>query len=301
MSAAVDIARWRDYGFSRSRERQQGLAETNCRQAVPAVQVVAGRYGGGAPKPGWLQDGDGTDGRTGWPAVIRGRQERDRGHGICGSRECSAQYPAVKSVSSTPLVRNRSLREERRNAAPSGSPGRKSRVRVPQDIDSEVVSGQATAIPAPPTAAGSGGRTQNAGAVSGPAGGVVVPSGPWSPPSRPPAASSSWKTSSKRPSASTPNTAAPPKRPSRPSRPEAGSPPVGIDPRIRPGLDGGALKHAYRGRARPRHQLRGAWWVPCARAAEGRQADGADAEPRKTPSGIEDAEAQAQPARVGQP
>jgi hypothetical protein len=25
-----------------------------------------------------LQDGDGTDGRTGWPAVIRGRQEQYR-------------------------------------------------------------------------------------------------------------------------------------------------------------------------------------------------------------------------------
>ena len=74
MSAGVDIGWWRGYGFSRSPERQQGLAEMNCRQAVPAVQVVAGRCGGGVSEPGLLQDGDGTDGRTGWPAVIRGRR-----------------------------------------------------------------------------------------------------------------------------------------------------------------------------------------------------------------------------------
>ena len=29
-------------------------------------------------KPGVLQDGDGTDDRTGRPAVIRGRREQDR-------------------------------------------------------------------------------------------------------------------------------------------------------------------------------------------------------------------------------
>ena len=53
--------------------------------------------------------------------------------------------------------------EKQHTGAPSGSPGRNHRVRVPQDIDSEVVSGQATAIPAAPTAFRWGRRTQNAG------------------------------------------------------------------------------------------------------------------------------------------
>src|ERR1700729_2927371 len=64
-------------------------------------------------------------------------------------------------------------REERRSQAPSGSPGREYRARVPQDIDCEVVSGQATAIPAPPAASRPGPRKQKAGAVSGPADGVA--------------------------------------------------------------------------------------------------------------------------------
>lgn len=97
VSAGVDIERWCGYGFSRSPERQQGPAETNCRAGVPQLQF-AGRCGGGVPKPGLLQDGDGADGRTGWPAVIRGRREQYR-----SSR--SNEYPqvqyAVKSVSST--------------------------------------------------------------------------------------------------------------------------------------------------------------------------------------------------------
>jgi hypothetical protein len=38
----------------------------------------AGRCGGGVAKPERLQDGDGTDNRTGWPAVIRGRREQVR-------------------------------------------------------------------------------------------------------------------------------------------------------------------------------------------------------------------------------
>lgn len=75
MSAGVDIERWRGYGFSRSPERQQGLAETNCRADVRKSQF-AGRYGSGVPKPERVQDGDGSDGRTGWPAVIRGRHEQ---------------------------------------------------------------------------------------------------------------------------------------------------------------------------------------------------------------------------------
>ncbi len=99
MLAGVDIGRWRGYGFSRSRD-QQGLAETNCRQQYTQLQC-AGRCGGGVPKPRLLQDGDGTDGRTGWPAVIRGRREQDRSKRSGSTRKCSSQYPAVKSVSST--------------------------------------------------------------------------------------------------------------------------------------------------------------------------------------------------------
>ncbi|MGI5248254.1 hypothetical protein [Actinacidiphila glaucinigra] len=41
MVARVDIGRGCRYGFSCSPERQKGLAETNCRSAVPAVQLVA--------------------------------------------------------------------------------------------------------------------------------------------------------------------------------------------------------------------------------------------------------------------
>lgn len=49
----------------------------NCRSVVQQLQF-AGRCGGGVPKPERLQDGDGTDDRTGWPAVIRGRHEQYR-------------------------------------------------------------------------------------------------------------------------------------------------------------------------------------------------------------------------------
>lgn len=69
MSAGVDIGQWCGYGFSRNRD-QRGLAETNWQAVVQQLQC-AGRCGGGVPKPGLLQDGDGTDDRTGWPAVIR--------------------------------------------------------------------------------------------------------------------------------------------------------------------------------------------------------------------------------------
>ena len=46
-------------------------------QQYPQLQF-AGRFGGGVPKPELVQDGDGTDDRTGWPAVIRGRREQYR-------------------------------------------------------------------------------------------------------------------------------------------------------------------------------------------------------------------------------
>lgn len=85
MSAGVDMECWCGYGFSRNPERQQGLAETNCRPAVPAVRrtvrwwssearVVAGRRR--------------TDDRTGWPQCQ-------------GPPRAGPQYPAAKSVSST--------------------------------------------------------------------------------------------------------------------------------------------------------------------------------------------------------
>ena len=69
-------------------EIEEGPADTNCRaEQYPQVQF-AGRCGGGVSKPRLLQDGDGTDDRTGWPAVIRGRR------GSTG--KCSSQDPAVK-------------------------------------------------------------------------------------------------------------------------------------------------------------------------------------------------------------
>lgn len=76
MLTGVDIGRRAGYGFSRSRD-QEGPG----RHELPGSSRqlhCAGRCGGGVPKPELSQDGDGTDGRTGWPAVIRGRQEQYR-------------------------------------------------------------------------------------------------------------------------------------------------------------------------------------------------------------------------------
>lgn len=98
-SAGVDISQWRRYGFLRSREGQQGLAETNCRQAVVAVRrtvrrwssearVVAGRRRDWRPDRAARSD--------------QGTPHRNRGHGRCGTGECSARYTAVKSSSSAP-------------------------------------------------------------------------------------------------------------------------------------------------------------------------------------------------------
>lgn len=56
-------------------EIEKGPAEMNCRAAVHAV---ASRCGGGVPKPQQSQDGNGTDDRTGQPAVIRGRHKQYR-------------------------------------------------------------------------------------------------------------------------------------------------------------------------------------------------------------------------------
>jgi len=77
------------------------------------------------------------------------------------------------AVSSTAVpAMSWSPRDERRIQPPSGSPGPKGWARVPQDIDSEVVSGQATAIPAHPAASRPGQRKHRVGAVSGPTDGV---------------------------------------------------------------------------------------------------------------------------------
>jgi hypothetical protein len=83
MLAGVDIGRCCGYGFSRSRD-QQGLAETNCRAAVHAV-AVRREVRWWSSEAMWLQDGDGADGRTGWPAVIRGRREQDRSNAVPSS------------------------------------------------------------------------------------------------------------------------------------------------------------------------------------------------------------------------
>ncbi len=73
--AGVDIRQWCGYGFSRSQRDGRARQRRTAGQQYPQVQF-ARRCGGGVSKPGWLQDGDGTDDRTGWPAVIRGRQYR---------------------------------------------------------------------------------------------------------------------------------------------------------------------------------------------------------------------------------
>lgn len=79
--------------FSRSPEKQQGPADTNCRAEQYTQVQFAGRCGGGVAKPEQLQDGDAAGDRTGWPAVIRGRHEQDRKG---STRKCSSRYPAVK-------------------------------------------------------------------------------------------------------------------------------------------------------------------------------------------------------------
>jgi len=82
----------------------------------------------------------------------------------------SSQYPAARSTrlaGDDPRGKNGGAR--RHQDRPGGSLG----ARVPQDIDSEVVSGQATAIPAPPAASRPGLRKQKAGAVPGPADGIA--------------------------------------------------------------------------------------------------------------------------------
>jgi hypothetical protein len=75
-------------------EIEQGPAEMNCQAAVPANEV-AGRCGGGVP--GQLQDGEGTDDRTGWPAVIRGHRQQ---YGKCSSQyqQCVFQWFLGKGV-----------------------------------------------------------------------------------------------------------------------------------------------------------------------------------------------------------
>ncbi len=99
------------------------------------------------------------DGRRGWLS---------KGGAFTGHRAVGRSRHAVDH-------RGKNGGARRHQDRPGGSPG----ARVPQDIDSEVVSGQATAIPAPPTGFPSGQRKQKAGAVYEPADGVAVPSGPW--------------------------------------------------------------------------------------------------------------------------
>jgi hypothetical protein len=93
MSAGVDIGRWCGYGFCRSRDRA-GPAEMNCRAAVHARWC-----GGGVPEPDCYWTGDGADGRTGWPAVFRGRHEQYRSTRSCSSCRCSWQYQPFQQCS----------------------------------------------------------------------------------------------------------------------------------------------------------------------------------------------------------
>jgi hypothetical protein len=85
MSAGVDIGWWSSYGFSRSRDRAgpsrhelAGSSNRSCSAQDGAVVEFRSQE--------LLQDGDGTDDRTGRPAVIRGRREQDR-----STRKCSTQ------------------------------------------------------------------------------------------------------------------------------------------------------------------------------------------------------------------
>lgn len=55
-------------------EIKKGPAGMNCQAVVRSCRTVR-RWSFEARV---LQDGDGADGRTGWPAVIRGRHEQDR-------------------------------------------------------------------------------------------------------------------------------------------------------------------------------------------------------------------------------
>jgi len=211
MAAVVDIGGWCGYGFSRSRD-QGSPAEMNCRAAG---RTVAGRCGGGVAKPGLVQDGDAADDRTGWPqcsgaatssavTVVPGegvglrtrapggsavgsssRSSRTGDRADCRTERRIARPPAVRSTScSTALPalparasgsRGKNGGVERHQDRPDGTTW----VRVPQDIDRQVVSGHAFAIPVPPPAYRAAVRTQWAGAALRPADGVAVPSGPW--------------------------------------------------------------------------------------------------------------------------
>ncbi len=94
--AIVDIGRRRDYGFSRSqKDRRAGQIRTARQQHVRYRWLqFAGRFGGGVPKPGLSQDGDGAGDRTGWPAVIRGRPAAEPVNACAvPSSEVSEQQP----------------------------------------------------------------------------------------------------------------------------------------------------------------------------------------------------------------
>ncbi len=79
-------------------QRDRGAWQTRTAGQQYTQLQFAGRCGGGVSKPGLLQEGDGTDDRTGWPAAIRGRREQYRSG---STRKCSSQHSAVKSMSST--------------------------------------------------------------------------------------------------------------------------------------------------------------------------------------------------------
>jgi hypothetical protein len=56
MLAGVDIGCWRGYGFSRSPERQQGLADTNCREAGAVGRAVRWWSSEAGAVAGWRRD-----------------------------------------------------------------------------------------------------------------------------------------------------------------------------------------------------------------------------------------------------
>lgn len=103
---------------------------------------------------------------------FQARADAGRATGLTVEGRCCSRPPAV------PVRQVIDQREERRSPRHQDRPDEQW-VRVPQDIDSEVVSGHATAIPVPPAVFRPGSRKQRAGALLGPADGVAVPSGPW--------------------------------------------------------------------------------------------------------------------------
>ncbi|MBB4710201.1 hypothetical protein BJ965_000083 [Streptomyces luteogriseus] len=180
--AGVDIGRWCGYGFSRSqpdrRARQTRTAGQQYRScSAQDGAVVEFRSQGCCRTATGLTTGPGGPQWSGAAAsstrcIRSGISEQYLGEGAgCGRahrevrqwgskpeqwqdgrRGWLPKSGAVTGHQQYTVEQYQQRGNERRKWTPSGSPGRLFESRVPQDIDSEVVSGQATAIPASPAA-----------------------------------------------------------------------------------------------------------------------------------------------------